>query len=536
MGRNRDRPSPPSGPGAGPRVAFVGEAAFSSLSTGARSVLIRPSAAGSLGQRLGGRLDVLVMDAAAPGFSRAAVEELTREARALGAGVVGILAGAGVAPVWDGLVDVALGSSAGEPDVAVVPFVPPIDPRIFNPSEFSQVPKEGLAAVVSPGARAPDLPRALQAVREAAKGSVHVFLPPQLADLDLPRGMERVVEPLEGPRFVKALQRHRGVLDHVGLHPDARAQGTLVVRLAAAGVPVALLEGSRALLESLQPDLDDALASTAIETLGDPHARERASVTLRRAALRGHSFGAVWRRIGAALGRSFHEPPLVSVLLATKRQRFLGHAIEQVNRQSYWPRELVAVLHGDEFADDVERTLQEQVEGPLSIVRAEGRLTLGDALNTGVEAARGDLIAKMDDDDWYGSDHLWDLVLAHEYSGAALVGKAPEFLYLADLDITIRRFGKDAETSNRRIASAGLSIWREKLIEVGGWAAVRSREQVPLINAVLESSGSIHRTHGFGLLVNRHGTGHTWDPRVDYFLVQSERQWRGVEVEAAGVS
>ena len=48
----------------------------------------------------------------------------------------------------------------------------------------------------------------------------------------------------------------------------------------------------------------------------------------------------------------------------------------------------------------------------------------------GAEATRvaqGTLLTKVDDDDLYGPEHVWDLVLARCYSGAAVVGKGAEF-------------------------------------------------------------------------------------------------------------
>ena len=37
---------------------------------------------------------------------------------------------------------------------------------------------------------------------------------------------------------------------------------------------------------------------------------------------------------------------------------------------------------------------------------------------------------KVDDDDRYGPEHIWDLVLARQFSGATVVGKGAEFVYL----------------------------------------------------------------------------------------------------------
>jgi hypothetical protein len=76
---------------------------------------------------------------------------------------------------------------------------------------------------------------------------------------------------------------------------------------------------------------------------------------------------------------------------------------------------------------------------PVTVVEAPAGLPFGAVLNRMAAVASGTFLAKVDDDDWYGPDHLADLLLAQLYSGADLVGSAPEFVYLEPLDVTIRR-------------------------------------------------------------------------------------------------
>ena len=52
-------------------------------------------------------------------------------------------------------------------------------------------------------------------------------------------------------------------------------------------------------------------------------------------------------------------------------------------------------------------------------------------------ATSGDLVLKMDDDDWYAPDAIADLVRAHAYSGAEVVGMPAEFHYLTEPDVTV---------------------------------------------------------------------------------------------------
>ena len=72
----------------------------------------------------------------------------------------------------------------------------------------------------------------------------------------------------------------------------------------------------------------------------------------------------------------------------------------------------------------------------VQVLHVEGRTTLGDCLNRGVEAASGEYVAKMDDDDLYGERYLSDSVLAASFSGAEIVGKGMHFVYLEALDTT----------------------------------------------------------------------------------------------------
>jgi hypothetical protein len=75
----------------------------------------------------------------------------------------------------------------------------------------------------------------------------------------------------------------------------------------------------------------------------------------------------------------------------------------------------------------------------FQVHRLPQELHLGEMLNHGIDHATGVHWAKMDDDDWYGRDHLLDLRLAMEYSGADLVGKRIDHIYLAPIERTVTR-------------------------------------------------------------------------------------------------
>jgi hypothetical protein len=207
--------------------------------------------------------------------------------------------------------------------------------------------------------------------------------------------------------------------------------------------------------------------------------------------------------------------------------------LNQVKAQTYPETELVLVLHGDTFTQ-TDQQLKETFNESLITIRVPGRAIYGEALNQGVAASTGSLVAKMDDDDWYSSYHLWDLVHTMAYSGAGLVGKAAEFVYLEELDVTIRRMVDGSETyGNRSLAGGTFLIKRSTLDTVGGWRRAPRHVDQALLDDLEALRIPWYRTSGHGYILNRRSQGHTWEAGVDYFLVQSDVQSRGLDLRSA---
>lgn len=331
------------------------------------------------------------------------------------------------------------------------------------------------------------------------------------------------------PGALRRLRRLHHLEDTAAFHEDARSRAATLARLAAAGVLIHLADDSEALQQILGEDLYRLLKT---EPAGlDPAAREVLGARMRRAALWRHSR---WARLRHAGEREF---PRVSVLLATRRPGFLAWALANLARQTYPNLELLLGLHGDDFPE-VETRLA-ALPCPARVVRAPREEALGAVLNALATAARGPLLTKMDDDDLYGPDHLRDLVLAREYSGAALVGKWVEFLYLAKPDCTLQWCNGESERFQATaLAGPTLLLSRTDLERAGGFRPLPRRVDLALVADVVESGGRVYRTHGAGFLMIRHGQGHTWDSESaddDRFLARADRIWPGFHPARAGV-
>lgn len=302
-----------------------------------------------------------------------------------------------------------------------------------------------------------------------------------------------------------------------------------LTQLAVAGVPV--------LARSLSVQVRSLVGEQLMERIeafddADPNVvRESKSIDLRRTALDLYSPRAVWNTVLGRLGKPLLAEPSVSVILATRRPEKLAWALDQLSRQSWEALEAVVVLHGSDAGQPEIRRVIERYPRELQVRSVPADMVFGDVLNTGVSAAGGDLVCKMDDDDWYGRHHVRDLVHAKEFSQATLVGAQVEFVYLEGLDITTRRPPQGEQYSDH-VAGGTMLLGRDELRELGGWRPVHRAVDRCLLQAVQAAGGLVYRSHGQNYVMHRHSDanshgGHTWNPEDSVFLQSVAEQWDG---------
>ena len=358
-----------------------------------------------------------------------------------------------------------------------------LDERVLNPIGFDTAPNQGLGTLSS-----------LRGVADGATAE-----------------MVRQLRPLRGLE----LDFDREELDL----PTAR----LIAGLAMAGVPLTCWRLPPSYVHVLGTRLCRAIIE--VVDLEDPLAREEHSVLLRRAALAEFSSYAWRRRVGELAGVRVHHQPSVSVVMATRRPTILRQALMSITRQrGVESLELVLAPHG--FDADPAVVAEAMGAVPHTIVPATEDTLFGDALNAAANAATGDVVLKMDDDDWYSPDFVADLLHARAYSGAELVGTPDDLYYLEERDLTLR-LGQPAEVYRQFVAGGTMLLDRVLLREVGGFRSVRRHVDAQLIAAVRDAGGATYRAHGLGYCLLRTSSGHTWDTDLDELVGRAVQTWQG---------
>ncbi len=300
---------------------------------------------------------------------------------------------------------------------------------------------------------------------------------------------------------------------------DADALASRLVELSAGGAVLHSLPPALAAMPGVTPALERSWREGYRPGLG--LARDLRSVAQRAAAMRDH--GGVFELAGLVRDRAGHRLlPSVSVVMSTMRPARAVQALRMLRAQTYPHLEIVAAYHGAPAPPPGD----DEPGPPVVAFEADGALTFGEALASAVRRSSGDLLVKVDDDDWYGPEFVWDLVLASLYSGAQVVGKTTEYLHFEALDQTIHRTFAQ-ECFHTQVAGGAMMLSRSDYEAIGGWRPTPRSTDRSILLAVARDGGVAYRTHGLGYVYVRHDDGHTWTPDDARLFQGSFEQWRG---------
>jgi len=305
-------------------------------------------------------------------------------------------------------------------------------------------------------------------------------------------------------------ETHELRVDDAGLSGHAaELLATFVHRAAARGTYVTGTLG-RHVLEALPAELAAHVGPPTGGRAGDL-AWDVRSVLQRRAALR----------------PLFPRWPSLSLVLVSRRPELVRDLVRRLATVDYPDLEIVVGVHGGPAPEGLT-----EAAGHRHLVVREfpAEKVFGSVLEDAWACASGELVSKVDDDDYMSDAHVRDLVMAHGYSGATLVGKSTTVVYLEAVDTTVRRLFGVRESFTHRVAGSTFLLSPADLAGVGGWPHVPRAVDTELIAAIRRAGGSIYQPHDIGYLYRRASdpSGHTWHTGIDHFLRNTREQWVGL--------
>ncbi|MFF2446620.1 glycosyltransferase family 2 protein [Neobacillus sp. NPDC058068] len=143
---------------------------------------------------------------------------------------------------------------------------------------------------------------------------------------------------------------------------------------------------------------------------------------------------------------------MISIVTVTMRESMLELMMENFTRQNMPDKELIIILNKNDIR------LEKPAASNIRVFQLDEAKTLGECLNFGARQARYEVIAKMDDDDYYSPAYLTNSLRLLKETGADVIGKAAIFVY----------FKKDKLLSIFRLRMTHFFLKNKKVFLAGG--------------------------------------------------------------------
>ncbi len=245
----------------------------------------------------------------------------------------------------------------------------------------------------------------------------------------------------------------------------------------------------------------------------NPELGERQLHRGQRRIWRDHTYRARATQVLAAAAPHLVTPQRragISALVSTIRPGQLEHVFQTIGSQADVSVELVLLTHGFHPEQPAIDRLRAKfgVEN-LVLLTAERSVPLGECLNLCVAAASGEVLTKMDDDDFYGGHYLSDQLYALDYSRADVVGKQAHYMYLAAHNATILRFPDWEHRYSRSVMGPTLLASADTFRSVR-FAPLAGGEDTRFLRDVTAGGGVIYSSDRFNYCQQRLSGDHTW--------------------------
>ncbi len=329
---------------------------------------------------------------------------------------------------------------------------------------------------------------------------------------------QRVVGSLTYDQMLTAYKAYRVFLNVNSVVDSPSMCARRIFEITASGTPV-VSTPSRAIREYFTEDQlavvgDREHAADVVRALvRSPELADRMVHRAQREVWNKHTYG---QRVEQILQRVLPEKvrprtrPTVSILLCTNRPHRVASALQGFATQEDVDLDVVMVAHGfDPSTHEIQDAIAASGIDQVTTIAVDSELTLGECLNLAVESSTGEVLAKMDDDDFYAPRYLADLLDALDYSGADIVGKQAHYMYVESQNATLHRFGHREHRFTDFVMGPTITGYRRVFDQIP-FQRRNTGEDSSFLAAVIEAGFSIYSADRFNFVQRRGSDGHTW--------------------------
>lgn len=328
----------------------------------------------------------------------------------------------------------------------------------------------------------------------------------------------RVVGSLKYPQMLSAYKAYKVFLNVNSVVDSPSMCARRIFEISASGTPVitapsAAIANFFTAAEVPVAQTREAAAHLSRALVSNAELNDRTVHLAQRRIWQGHTYT---HRVNTVLAAALPQlgvaevRPTVSALVPTIRPQQLDDVFATVARQTGVRAQLVLLTHGfDVSATQVNDLKARHGLNDVVVLSANRDISLGECLNRCVAAAGGEVLAKMDDDDYYGPQYLSDQLFALDYSRADIVGKQAHYMHLLDSKATILRFGHKEHRYTDFVMGPTIVAPKETFI-ANPFPELNLGEDTGFLRNGGKAGLQIYSADRFNFYQVRSGNGHTW--------------------------
>jgi cellulose synthase/poly-beta-1,6-N-acetylglucosamine synthase-like glycosyltransferase len=201
---------------------------------------------------------------------------------------------------------------------------------------------------------------------------------------------------------------------------------------------------------------------------------------------------------------------MISIITCTVREHLISNIIDNYTNQLFQDKELIIILNQDEMDINLIKGKIGSIKG-VTIYQLPQDYTLGECLNYGIEKAKYDVIAKFDDDDYYGPEYLKEAMNALKKTNANIVGKEEFFVFLKSNNTLLLR-GHGLSNKYVKHVSGATLVFEKSIIDKIKFPNLTLGEDTEFQKKCIKYGYRIYSTsrYNFAAIRGNDVNEHTW--------------------------
>lgn len=191
-----------------------------------------------------------------------------------------------------------------------------------------------------------------------------------------------------------------------------------------------------------------------------------------------------------------------SIITVTNRNYCIENIINNYYTQSFKNKELIIIINNDNM-DLKNFSNYISINSKIRIYKLEEKISLGECLNFGVSKSNYNLIAKFDDDDYYGQYYLNEAYSTFLTYSCYVVGKNKTYYYFQDSSKLMLK--NDGIENGYTSSIMGSTIcFNKEIFDKLKFRDVSIKEDLYFNNDCIKNGYNIYSTTPFNHIVFKH--------------------------------